>query len=231
MKYIAAFDCDGTLIHGDATRCFLLLLRGPIGLVIDLCALAPQLLAWHLGRCSIAQFKEALLNRALQSASLRRREIALSQLPLALIAQLNPKAVGRLHWHQQHGHRSLIVTTAQNNNPYCAISRVELIAAGCSDLFEVKPSSPCGSLLRTPKAEKLRRLEQHRNFLPGPHHLEAYGIAGRPRVAEGGAQPGGDFILLSLSQRKPGRWIVPLSAGRASSLFLVSGVYGSRFKG
>lgn len=39
---IAAFDCDGTLIRIDATRRFLLLLRGPIGLVSDLINLAPQ---------------------------------------------------------------------------------------------------------------------------------------------------------------------------------------------
>jgi hypothetical protein len=31
---IAAFDCDGTLIRGDATRRFLLLLRGPLGLAV-----------------------------------------------------------------------------------------------------------------------------------------------------------------------------------------------------
>lgn len=44
---IAAFDCDGTIIRGDATRRFLLLLRGPIGLAFDLFILAQQLLAWR----------------------------------------------------------------------------------------------------------------------------------------------------------------------------------------
>ena len=230
MKYIAAFDCDGTLIHGDATRCFLLLLRGPIGLVIDLCALAPQLLAWHLGRCSIAQFKEALLNRALQSASLRRREIALSQLPLALIAQLNPKAVGRLHWHQQHGHRSLIVTASPEPliAPIAQYLGVELIATGCSDLLKVKPSSPLR--LTTPNCkgpEKLRRLEQHLGFLPGPHHLEAYGDSrGDRELLKASAQPHWRSFHPTAEpypQRKPGRWIVPLSA-LAVLLVVLSGV-------
>ena len=79
---IAAFDCDGTLIRGDATRRFLLLLRGPIGLAFDLFILAQKLLAWRLGRCSTAQLKEAVLNRALQAAPLRRREAALHKLPV-----------------------------------------------------------------------------------------------------------------------------------------------------
>ena len=103
MTQIAAFDCDGTLIRGDATRRFLLLLRGPICLGLDLCTLAPQLLAWRLGRCSTAQLKEAVLNRALQAAPLLRRKAALRQLPAILVAQLRPQAFDRLRWHQQHG--------------------------------------------------------------------------------------------------------------------------------
>jgi hypothetical protein len=87
---IAAFDCDGTLIRGDATRRFLLLLRGPLGLLADCCRLAPQLLVWRLGRLSTAQLKQAVLNRALQEAPLRRREAVLRQLPLILNAQLRP---------------------------------------------------------------------------------------------------------------------------------------------
>ncbi|MFM9087437.1 MAG: hypothetical protein ACKOPT_04745, partial [Cyanobium sp.] len=90
MTRIAAFDCDGTLICGDATRRFLLLLRGPVGLGLDLCTLAPQLLSWRLGRCSTAQRPEAGWNRARQAAPSRRREAALRQLPKILVALLRP---------------------------------------------------------------------------------------------------------------------------------------------
>lgn len=81
MNRVAAFDCDGTLIRGDATRRFLLLLRGPLGLLADCCRLMPHLLAWRLGHFSTAQLKDAVLNRALQAAPLRRREAALRKLP------------------------------------------------------------------------------------------------------------------------------------------------------
>ena len=230
MTHTAAFDCDGTLIHGDATRCFLLLLRGRIGLVIDLCALAPQLLAWRLRRCSTDQVKEALLNRALQSASLRRREIALSQLPAALIAQLNPKAVGRLHWHQQHGHRCLIVTASPEPliAPLAQYLGVELIATGCSDLLKVKPASPLR--LTTPNCkgpEKLRRLEHHLGFLPEPDQLEVYGDSrGDRELLQASAQPHWRSLRPAAEpypKRKSGRWIVPLSA-LALLLVALSGV-------
>ena len=181
---IAAFDCDGTLIRGDATRRFLLLLRGPIGLGLDLCTLAPQLLAWRLGRCSTAQLKEAVLNRALQAAPLLRRKAALRQLPAILVAQLRPQAVDRLRWHQQHGHRCLIVSASPEPllAPLACHLGVELIATGCTDLLQVGPSSPLR--LTTPNCkgpEKLHFLERHLGDLPPPEQLEAYGDSGGDR--------------------------------------------------
>lgn len=175
---IAAFDCDGTLIRGDATRRFLLMLRGPTGLAIDLFLLAQQLLTWRLGRCSTDQLKEAVLNRALQAAPLRRREAALRQLPEILFAQLRPQAVGRLRWHQQQGHRCLIVSASPEPliAPLARHLGVELIATGCSDLLQVGPANPLR--LTTPNCkgpEKLRRLERHLGVHPPSDRLEAYG--------------------------------------------------------
>lgn len=178
MTHIAAFDCDGTLIRGDATRRFLLLLRGPLGLVIDLCMLAPQLLAWLLRRCSTAQLKEAVLNRALQEAPLQRREAALRQLPAKLIAQLRPQAVARLRWHQHHGHRCIIVTASLDPliAPLASHLGVELVATGCSDLLQVGPANPLRLTTANCKGpDKVRRLEQHLGVLPPPELLEAYG--------------------------------------------------------
>lgn len=178
MTHIAAFDCDGTLIRGDATRRFLLLLRGPLGLVIDLCMLAPQLLAWQLGRCTTAQLKEAVLNRALQEAPIQRREAALRRLPATLIAQLRPKAVARLRWHQQQGHRCIIITASLDPliAPLARHLGVELVATGCSDLLQVGPANPLRLTTANCKGpDKVRRLEQHLGVLPTRELLEAYG--------------------------------------------------------
>jgi HAD superfamily phosphoserine phosphatase-like hydrolase len=216
---IAAFDCDGTLIRGDATRRFLLLLRGPIGLAFDLFILAPQLLAWRLGRCSTAQLKEAVLNRALQAAPLRRREAALHQLPAILVAQLRPQAVARLRWHQQQGHRCLIVTASPEPliAPLAHTLGVELIATGCSDLLQVGTGRPLRlTTLNCKGPEKLRRLERHLGSLPPPDQLEAYGDSrGDRELLQASGQPHWRSFRsapVAYPQPKPGGWIVPLSA-------------------
>jgi len=219
MMHIAAFDCDGTLIRGDATRRFLLLLRGPLGLAFDLCTLAPQLLAWRLGRCSTAQLKEAVLNRTLQAAPHWRREAALRQLPAMLIAQLRPQAVARLRWHQQHGHRCLIVSASPEPliAPLARHLGVELIATGCTDLLKVGPANPLR--LTTPNCkgpEKVLRLERHQGVLPPDEQLEAYGDSrGDRELLQASGHPHWRSFRSAVEpypQPKPGRWIVPLSA-------------------
>ncbi|MEB3168052.1 MAG: HAD-IB family phosphatase [Synechococcaceae cyanobacterium] len=141
---IAAFDCDGTLIRGDATRRFLLELRGPFGLGSDLLRLARWLIAWRLGRCSMAAFKQALLDRCLQAMSATQRREVLERLPALLIAQLRPEARARLQWHQRQGHRCLIVS-ASPTLLLAALARhreVELIATGCNDPLKARPGTP-----------------------------------------------------------------------------------------
>ena len=219
MTRIAAFDCDGTLIRGDATRRFLLLLRGPLGLAFDLCTLAPQLLAWRLGRCSTAQLKEAVLNRALQAAPHPRREAALRQLPALLITQLRPQAVVRLRWHQQQGHRCLIVSASPEPliAPLALHLGVELIATGCTDLLEVGPANPLQLTTRNCKGpEKVLRLERHLGVLPPAEQLEAYGdsqgdrellqASGRPHWRSFSATP------VAYRETGIGRWLLPAAA-------------------
>lgn len=219
MNRVVAFDCDGTLIRGDATRRFLLLLRGPIGLAFDLFILTPKLLVWRLGHCSTAQLKEALLNRALQAASPRRREAALRKLTAILVAQLRPKAVARMRWHQQQGHRCLIVTASPEPfiAPLAHTLGVELIATGCSDLLQVGPTSPLR--LTTPNCkgpEKLQRLEQLLGVRPLTDHLEAYGDSrgDRELLIASGRPHWRSFTDAPVAYPKPtvGSWSLPLLA-------------------
>ncbi|MFM7548820.1 MAG: HAD-IB family phosphatase [Cyanobacteriota bacterium] len=232
MTHIAAFDCDGTLIRGDATRRFLLLLRGPLGLALDLCRLAPQLLAWLLRRCSTAQLKEAVLNRALQAAPLRRREAALRQLPAMLVAQLRPEAVARLRWHQQHGHRCLIVSASPEPliAPLARHLGVELIATGCSDLLQVGPGRPLRLTTHNCKGpEKLRRLEQHLGALLTEEQLEAYGDSrGDRELLQASRLPHWrSFSDTPVAYRDTGvgQWLLPAAA---AALLLLAGIGLSR---
>lgn len=219
MTRIAAFDCDGTLIRGDATRCFLVLLRGPVGMVLDLCRLIPQLFAWSLGRCSTAQLKEAVLSHALQVVPVRQRETALRQLPSLLIVQLRSEAVARLRRHQKLGHRCLIVTASPEPliAPLAQHLGVELIATGCSDFLKVGPANPL--LLTTPNCkgpEKLRRLERYLGVLPPPEQLEAYGDSrGDRELLQASGHPhwrSFDNTVVAYPQANVGRWLVHLFA-------------------
>lgn len=230
---IVAFDCDGTLIRGDATRRFLLLLRGPVGLGIDLCKLAPRLLAWLLGRCSTAQLKQAVLNRALQVTPIHHRQTVLHQLPGILVAQLNPQAIARLRWHQRQGHRCMIVTASPEPliAPLASHLGVELIATGCSDLLQVGPSSPLRLTTANCKGpEKVRRLKQHLGDQPPADQLEAYGdsrgdrellkTSDHPHWRSFSSEP------VAYPQHGVGHWLLPLGAltlllvGLSSLLFM-----------
>jgi phosphoserine phosphatase len=88
--------------------------------------------------------KEAVLNQALMGAPIGRRQQALRQLPEHLLAQLRPQAVARLRWHQQQGHRCLIITASLEPliAPLANALGLELIATGCSELLNVGPCSP-----------------------------------------------------------------------------------------
>ena len=234
MTHIAAFDCDGTLIRGDATRCFLLLLRGPVALGGDLLLLAPQLLAWCLGRCSTAQLKEVVLNRALQAAPFHRRESALRALLPILVAQLRPQALARVRWHQQCGHRCLIITASPEPliAPLARHLGVELIATGCSDILQVGPERPLR--LSTPNCkgpEKVRRLGLYLGVFPPPEQLETYGDSrGDRQLLQSSAHPHWRSFTsapVDYPQPRPGRWLVLSLA----LVLLLAGLSGVMFTG
>jgi HAD superfamily phosphoserine phosphatase-like hydrolase len=189
----------------------------------------PQLLAWRLGRFSTAQLKEAVLNRALQAAPLRRRKAAMRKLPAILVVQLRPQAVDRLRWHQQHGHRCLIVSASPEPliAPLARHLGVELIATGCSDLLQVGPANPLR--LTTPNCkgpEKLRRLERHLGFHPPSDQLEAYGDSrGDRELLEASGRPHWRSFTdapVAYPKSKAVSWSLPLLA----LALLVAGLSG-----
>lgn len=228
MTFIAAFDCDGTLIRGDATRHLLLACRGPLGLSLDLLRLTPELLAWGLGRRSTAAVKEVLLNQVLQATPMRRRQAVLSGMEKDLVRLLRPQAVARLRWHQQQGHHCLIISASPEPliAPLARHLGVDCLATGCTDPLQVGPDR---SFLLTSKnckgPEKLQRLAQHLGGLPAPEQLEAYGdsrgdrellqASGRPHWRSFSANP------VPYCDTRPGAWLLPAAA---SILLLLAGV-------
>lgn len=219
MTIIAAFDCDGTLIRGDASRHLLLGCRGPLGLGLDLLRLAPVLVGWRLGRSNTAAVKQALLNQVLQSTPLAKREAVLERLEGDLVEQLRPEAVARLRWHQAQGHRCLIVSASPEAliAPLARHLEVECIATGCTDPLQVTAEHPFQLTTANCKGpEKLHRLEQLLGGLPPPEQLEAYGDSrGDRELLQASARPHWrSFGQTPVPYRETGlvRWLIPMAA-------------------
>ena len=176
---VAAFDCDGTLIRGDATVLFLWRARGPLGCLGDLLAISSTLIRWKLGRLSTAAVKERLLARALCRTHPSRLQRLLAEvIPAELIARLRPEARHRLTWHLQQGHRVVIVTASPRFliQPLADHLGVNLLATETSDPRHATAERPFRLLSPNCKgAEKVQRLEQ---WLAEPLNgcdLHAYG--------------------------------------------------------
>ncbi len=163
MRIIAAFDFDGTLLQGDSLLLFHRLLRGPGGMVLGWIRLLPALLNWKAGRRSTAWFKQHYLAVILAGTDARKRQQVLEHdLPKRLIQGLRPEAVARLRWHDQQGHRLVIVSASPRAliRPVAEHLGAELIATETSDLAgEAAIATLQLTSANCKGAEKVRRLE------------------------------------------------------------------------
>ena len=179
MRTIAAFDFDGTLLHGDSLLLFHRLLRGPAGMVLGWIRLLPALLNWKVGRRSTAWFKQHYLAVILAGTEARKRQQVLEHdLPKLLIQRLRPEAVARLRWHAYQGHRLVIVSASPRAliQPVAQHLGAELIATETSDLAsEGAIATPQLSSANCKGAEKVRRLEAWLGQPLREIELHAYG--------------------------------------------------------
>ncbi len=179
LPVVAAFDCDGTLIRGDATRLFLWQLRGPLGCLQDLVRIAPTLVRWQLGSVSTAAFKERLLARAMAASSPQRlQEVLRHGIPAALIRRLRPEALRRLEWHRGCGHRLVIVTASPRFliQPLADHLGIDLLATETSDPHAFTADRPF--LLTSPNCKGAEKVERLGEWLAQPLssiRLHAYG--------------------------------------------------------
>lgn len=110
---VAAFDFDGTLTHGDSFLPFLRYLAGDKQYALWMLRLSPILLGYALKLVKNHHAKARVLAQFFTGQDVQRvqqcaHEFALHQLP----QRINPKALARLRWHQQQGHRCVIVSAS-----------------------------------------------------------------------------------------------------------------------
>lgn len=186
---IAAFDFDGTITDCDSLIPFLLRTVGYCKGCAYLLSLSPTFLLFFLGRASRLQLKERTLARCFKGLSLhflreKGKEFASGE---TLKRHLKFSALQRLRWHQQQGHRCVLISA--NLDVYlepwanlmgfqdCLTSKLAIDAQG-----RVTGKLEGGNCRG---AEKTRRLEQllgpRENYLlyaygdsDGDHELLAY---------------------------------------------------------
>jgi phosphatidylglycerophosphatase C len=158
---VAAFDFDGTLTRRDTLLPFLILLAGPVLFTRHMLQLAPVLAAYRIGVMRNDVAKQRVLGRFLcgmESTVLQSKaeQFAVAKLPHLL----RPEAIRRLQWHQNHGHRCVVISASLRLyvEPWAR-------AAGCHDVLATDIETRAGYVTGNIDgkncfgSEKVRRLE------------------------------------------------------------------------
>ena len=108
---VAVFDFDGTLTYRDSLVYFLFFTSGFLKTVFKLFILSPFLISYFLGSSSRQKTKERVLTKFFKEKSIeeiRRKgeEFAITRLN----SLLRPDMFQRLKWHQEQGHRCVLVS-------------------------------------------------------------------------------------------------------------------------
>lgn len=110
---IAAFDFDGTLTDRDSLVPFLFYRYGRPKTYLKLILLLPSFIAFLVGLLSRQQVKERILTSFFQGTSMQTlRESALGYANTKLDKFIKPDTLQLLRWHQQQGHRCIIISAS-----------------------------------------------------------------------------------------------------------------------
>jgi HAD superfamily hydrolase (TIGR01490 family) len=119
---VAAFDFDGTLVHGGSVFPFLVRVRGLLPVLAAVARTAPHLLnAAVAGGAAADRSKEELFMRLLAGEPAEQVDrVARDFARRHLARRLRPEIRQRLDWHRAQGHRVVIVSAS----PECYVRRV-----------------------------------------------------------------------------------------------------------
>jgi phosphatidylglycerophosphatase C len=110
---VAAFDFDGTLTYGDTLLPFLLYTTGTMKALGKFIPQLPSLLAYACGIISRQHAKEGVLTRFFAGkpiAEIRKLGQEFAAGPLKKLVR--PESDARLRWHQQQGHRCILISAS-----------------------------------------------------------------------------------------------------------------------
>ena len=108
---VEAFDFDGTLTHHDTLIPFLIDAAGPWKVSCSILKQLPLMIGYFFGLSTRQQIKEGLLQNTIGGIPLeivkeKGKEFARKKIR----AKLKPEAMRKLQWHQNQGHRCILVS-------------------------------------------------------------------------------------------------------------------------
>lgn len=158
---IALFDFDGTLTHKDSFGDFIQFAVGKPKTLMGGVLLSPFLAGYALGLVDNSKAKQQVIKYffggwSQQDFQRVAQDYALQKIPEIL----RPKGLERLRWHQEQGHRVVIVSASAQDwlKPWTEELGVDLIATQ----LEVKQDmiTGCYNGLNCHGEEKVRRIQQ-----------------------------------------------------------------------
>ncbi|MGB7088057.1 MAG: HAD-IB family hydrolase [Phormidesmis sp.] len=127
---VAIFDFDGTLTRRDSLLPFLRAIAGQRRFVIGLVCLSPMLVRYSLKLIPNWQAKETMLTYFLAGMPAARLQSFAQHFANQTLPQLlRPEAIERLCWHQQQGHRTLIVSASPEAylRPFADLMKIDQV--------------------------------------------------------------------------------------------------------
>ena len=128
---IAFFDFDGTITTKDSLPDFIKFAIGKPKYYLGLCLLSPVLLAYVLKLLPNHIAKEKMISYYFKGWSEKNFQTVADVYATHQIDKIvRPKALEKLHWHQEQGHKVVIVSASMKSwlKKWCDAQNVELIS-------------------------------------------------------------------------------------------------------
>lgn len=110
-QIVAAFDFDGTLTYHDSLLPFLTFIAGPVNTFFVIARKIPLLLGFLFGCVSRQQVKEGILKNFIGGVPAKLIQEKGKEFAQQEIGKLlKPEGINKLRWHQQQGHRCILVS-------------------------------------------------------------------------------------------------------------------------
>ena len=172
---IALFDFDGTITTDDSLIKFIRFVVGDTKFILGMTVLSPMLTAYKLKLIPNYKAKQMMLSYFFKGMSEEQFQTIAQEYSLKHIDTiLRPKAMEKIVWHKEQGHKIVIVSASIECwlKPWCDKNGLDLIATK----LEIKEGIVTGKLLTKNcyGIEKAHRVKEKYN-LDDYDYIYAYG--------------------------------------------------------